>query len=479
MKHKHYLFFLYLILFQTSYGQIVTYGADLELCTAETVLTCGNATLDFGEVNIGQESSQAITIKNTGTQRLFIYGYDLSGFEAFSVELGFSIGEEASILPGEELTLNILFTPPAEGTFSGKFALHSSDPDEDPCVIFLEGTGVSPFPLAINFSTDPSQGYEPIDCGDEIYFDETADQTYSPFELNYTFQNQTEGPITVGVVINHLTLNNIWGPNVLNPGPTYWDGAVIWLTPGELHVIEATFTVELADGSIVECVHRVIVDKRAPLDSCMEFYLTDDHKGAYHPVQCGEEINYVDHPELDGDFPLYFAIRNTCDETLTMTATSSLAGTSLFAYMPETEMIPFSIAFFTPTFHLEGMEEHTIITTFSTVEEYPRHCTITVHVDKTGMEDDSFRVSMTTTEESPGSTSLYPTIVQQQELFLRTTLAEAQLYKIFNLSGQLMHSGQTTAGQALHPIRLPQLPGGPYFLRLEGEGKALRFFVAH
>lgn len=476
MKHTHYLFLFFFLYLQSGITQVpyVSFNANIQLCLDEQVLTCGASAIDFGEQAVGTQINKEITIKNTGKSMLIISGYELAGFLNFSVNLHANQEGDVYIPAGGQHVIALSFHANSEGVHTGSFSLQTNDPDQTPCTILLTGTAFIPFPLQIRYTDDPIAGYEEISCGGESYFDETADQTYSSFRIYFSFKNQSDAPIIVRVTSVLGTLTNVVNPIVLAPGASGFHGPTFWLHPGEIHTILTTFFVELADGTLLECEYRTTIDKRLPLDNCLNINFTDDPANGYQQVDCGEVIYLEDWPNLSGPFRVYYVLSNTCENELTIEGESTLVGSGTHNQMPPKLLVPGLFAFHGPTFHLEAQAVHTITTTFSTVEDYPQHCTITVIVDKTGKKESS---SIRLDQVPESNTSLFPTL-SKDHVFLQWEAFTDTNYRIFNLAGQMIKAGKIIGGQTLTQISVSDLPDGAYFLKLENHPESLRFIKA-
>ena len=93
--------------------------------------------LNFGNVNVGSNSSQNITLTNSGTATLAISSATLSG-QGFSIT-GLALPQ--TISPGASVTFAAQFAPAAAGSNSGSISVSSNAPGS-PATIALSGTGV-------------------------------------------------------------------------------------------------------------------------------------------------------------------------------------------------------------------------------------------------------------------------------------------------------------------------------------------------
>jgi len=101
-------------------------------------LSLSTSTLSFGNETVGNTSTLGVTVKNTGNSSVTISQVTTSG-GGFGIAGGF-IG--ATIAAGQSATLNVVFSPQATGTSSGKLTI-SSNATNSPNSISASGTGVS------------------------------------------------------------------------------------------------------------------------------------------------------------------------------------------------------------------------------------------------------------------------------------------------------------------------------------------------
>jgi hypothetical protein len=98
------------------------------------------ATLDFGEVVVGDESTRTLTLRNPGTADLHLTdvvpsntaAFSLSGLPALPITVG----------PGREVTFEVTFEPPTDDTLIGTLRLHSDATNTPEAIVSLRGTGI-------------------------------------------------------------------------------------------------------------------------------------------------------------------------------------------------------------------------------------------------------------------------------------------------------------------------------------------------
>lgn len=105
-----------------------------------TELTDGSATpVNLGSVNVTQNSSETLTVRNTGSANLTGLALSVSGSNAGEfVASGLSA---TTLTPGETATFIVTFTPATAGNRSAILQVASNDGDENPYDINLAGVG--------------------------------------------------------------------------------------------------------------------------------------------------------------------------------------------------------------------------------------------------------------------------------------------------------------------------------------------------
>lgn len=120
------------------------------------VLNVDPTELDFGEVFIGDEESQSITVTNIGTDVLTVTNIT-SDQAVFSVDpTGFTLGV------GESQEVEVTFEPDSEGAITGTLTITSNDADS-PHTVSLEGIGITPLPSIV---VEPELFDETVASGD-------------------------------------------------------------------------------------------------------------------------------------------------------------------------------------------------------------------------------------------------------------------------------------------------------------------------
>jgi hypothetical protein len=119
---------------------------DLALSGTGTVIpdiAVSSASANFGSVLIGAYAEATVTVSNTGTGMLSITGTSLTGSntDQFSIQTG---GGSTTLAPAGTRNIVLRFTPTATGAKSASLSIASDDPDENPVIVTLAGTGVDP-----------------------------------------------------------------------------------------------------------------------------------------------------------------------------------------------------------------------------------------------------------------------------------------------------------------------------------------------
>lgn len=103
------------------------------------------ASVDFGSVRVGQQSTKTETLTNTASTGLTVYSSNFTG-AGFSAS-GLTV--PLFIAAGESFTFNLVFAPQASGAVSGNLTLSSRN-GRSKLIINLTGTGTSAGTLAVS-----------------------------------------------------------------------------------------------------------------------------------------------------------------------------------------------------------------------------------------------------------------------------------------------------------------------------------------
>jgi uncharacterized membrane protein len=97
------------------------------------------ASVDFGEVTVGETATDSVSVSNDGGAPLDLSSVSVTGSDAGA----FSVTDsgDGTIAPGESTTVELEFAPDSEGDKSAQLEIESSDPDEGTVTVDLSGTG--------------------------------------------------------------------------------------------------------------------------------------------------------------------------------------------------------------------------------------------------------------------------------------------------------------------------------------------------
>ena len=109
---------------------------------SRTVLSSGGATIDFGDTLVGDSSSRTFVIRNVGQLTLTGISAAFSGTNSADFEV--TSQGHVNLNGGSVTTLTVRYNATENGLASAMMAISSNDPDENPFLIPLAGTGVTP-----------------------------------------------------------------------------------------------------------------------------------------------------------------------------------------------------------------------------------------------------------------------------------------------------------------------------------------------
>jgi len=134
-------------------------GVTAALClttdaSAKKMLTATPTSISFGNVAVNQNSTQTVTLANTGTGSLKITQDTVTG-------TGFSIS--GLTLPlilhaGQSTIFQATFTPAAPGSITGSISITTNEPSDPPATVSFSGTGITRLitarPITTTFGPD-------------------------------------------------------------------------------------------------------------------------------------------------------------------------------------------------------------------------------------------------------------------------------------------------------------------------------------
>ena len=106
--------------------------------SAARAISLSTTSLNFGNEVVGGTSTLAVSVKNTGNSSLTISGVSIAG-TGFSLSSGTA---GATLAAGQTADLNVVFSPKATGSASGKITI-TSNASSTASTITVAGTGVS------------------------------------------------------------------------------------------------------------------------------------------------------------------------------------------------------------------------------------------------------------------------------------------------------------------------------------------------
>ena len=116
----------------------------------------------FGAHPVGSTTTQVFWINNIGAEPLLVSATEITGSAAaeFTIIEG---GAPFTVLPWQGHPLIVGFTPASAGAKTARLNIYSNDPDENPAIIDLAGTGLNPpsgvvVSAAIPSSPEPQSG---------------------------------------------------------------------------------------------------------------------------------------------------------------------------------------------------------------------------------------------------------------------------------------------------------------------------------
>jgi HYDIN/CFA65/VesB-like, Ig-like domain/Abnormal spindle-like microcephaly-assoc'd, ASPM-SPD-2-Hydin len=164
------------------------------------LLSASTSGIDFGNLLVGTNSTQAVAITNTGTKNANITGATVTG-------AGFSYSGPAlplTLSRGQSVNLSVTFAPAVAGTATGSLTL-SSNAFISPSSVSLSGNGVLP---AIVLSASPSS----VNFGN-VLVGSTASQTVSLLNSGTGSVNISQATVVgTGFAVSGLALPLTLGP---------------------------------------------------------------------------------------------------------------------------------------------------------------------------------------------------------------------------------------------------------------------------
>jgi hypothetical protein len=117
--------------------------------TAPPEMSVTPASLDFGELEVGQSASQSVTVQSTGGADLDVSGVSLTGSGDYSQTNDCS----AALPPGNDCTVTVELDPQTPGNKPGTLSIASNAGDED---VSLSGSATEPVTPTPGISVNPT-----------------------------------------------------------------------------------------------------------------------------------------------------------------------------------------------------------------------------------------------------------------------------------------------------------------------------------
>jgi len=128
-------------------GNLTSSAATLTVNPATFILNVNKTSLTFGNVNVGSNSIQGVTLTNGGNSNITISNVGISG-AGFATN-GVSTGQ--ILTPGQIATLDLTFAPAAAAVVTGSVTV-TSNATNSPVTISMSGTGAQVAPDQVTLS---------------------------------------------------------------------------------------------------------------------------------------------------------------------------------------------------------------------------------------------------------------------------------------------------------------------------------------
>ena len=155
--------------------------------------------IDFGQLNVGENETEALLIRNDGDSDLIVS--DISVDDG-SFDFDCSSPLPITLVPGDDVSLEVIFSPNEAGLFEGELSIISTDPDTPVYYVALSGEGVAVGELTLDVSAN----------GDAFVFGDTL-------EIDISVEN-TGGPVNVDVYF--VLTYDLGGPEEMS-----WSASVL------------------------------------------------------------------------------------------------------------------------------------------------------------------------------------------------------------------------------------------------------------
>jgi len=161
-------------------------------------LVSSTSKLNFGNETVGQSTTLAVALINTGNSSVTISGVSISG-SYYSVTSGTS---GVTLAAGQTATMNIVFAPKATGTFAGTVTVASNATNTAPSIA-VTGTGLSStsHSVALSWAGSASSGV----TGYNVYRSTVSGTSYTRINSSPTASlKYTDGSVTSGATYYYV-----------------------------------------------------------------------------------------------------------------------------------------------------------------------------------------------------------------------------------------------------------------------------------
>jgi len=153
----------------------------------EPDIDLSSGSLNFSQVEVGYTQSRSAEVNNVGTQVLDVTGISLC--EGTSTEYSWS-PETFSLDPGAGLTLTVFYNPVDQNSDAGCLKIASNDPDENPVLVDLTGSGFIPQPEVLDVDISRFQATKRVSL-----------KRVKPIEIKLVFNNNSAVADSVDVTV--------------------------------------------------------------------------------------------------------------------------------------------------------------------------------------------------------------------------------------------------------------------------------------
>lgn len=136
-------------------------------------LTLSPLAVDFGDVPLGETTTETVQLENTGTGSLELDTVEITGDAAFTLETAL---DDRVLAPGDTLNLEIAYRPTDEGPSTGNLEISSNARNGSPQTVSLDGNGV-PVPEPLIEVTPSSVSFGNVEIGETVDADITIANT--------------------------------------------------------------------------------------------------------------------------------------------------------------------------------------------------------------------------------------------------------------------------------------------------------------